>query len=127
MTDTPGDGATLYESKVQTREPSISSGVDVARAEAEFNELARQLSNTSAKAANDRSSSHGSTVNNSDLEKSNEKDEERFDLREYLRSSNDANQAAGIKHKVGLIVIRYLSAAHPLMFPPARRRHLGRS
>lgn len=44
-----------------------------------------------------RSSTRPGTI---DVEKGAFEDsEERFDLREYLQSSNDANQAAGIKHK----------------------------
>lgn len=71
--------------------------VNVVEAEAEFNALSRQLSMQSAKTP--------TNVQSSDLEKGDvEKgscanSEEPFDLREYLTSSNDANQAAGIKHK----------------------------
>ncbi|ETW86763.1 ABC transporter [Heterobasidion irregulare TC 32-1] len=71
--------------------------VNVVEAEAEFNALSRQLSMQSAKTP--------TNVQNSDFEKGDiEKGslanpEEPFDLREYLTSSNDANQAAGIKHK----------------------------
>ena len=51
--------------------------------------------------------------------------EEHFDLREYLTSSNDANQAAGIKHKV--IVSQVITLFRVLtdgVFS-ARWRHLG--
>ena len=64
--------------------------VDVQQAEAAFQALARQLSS--------QSQSIGSTAAGQDLEKADE--DARFDLREYLSSSNDANQRAGIKHKV---------------------------
>ena len=59
--------------------------IDVRRAEEEFNTLSRQLSNN--------------TITDSfhDAERA---DEEYFNLREYLTSSNDANQKAGIRHKV---------------------------
>ena len=69
--------------------------VDVRKAEEEFNTLSRELSNNSRK-------STGSTAAAHDPEKGVDVDEERFDLREYLTSSNDANQKAGIKHKVNL-------------------------
>jgi len=65
--------------------------VDVQQAEAVFNDLARQLSR--------RSESTASTAAGRDLEKAGDA-VARFDLREYLSSSNDANQQAGINHKV---------------------------
>ena len=71
-----------------------SSGIDVLRAEEEFNILSRQLSNRSANTIKKSSDSFR------DPEKGLDADEEYFNLREYLTSSNDANQKAGIKHKV---------------------------
>lgn len=71
-----------------------SSHINVRRAEEEFNTLSRQLSNRSANTI------RKSTVSSHDPEKGLEEDEEIFNLREYLTSSNDANQKAGIKHKV---------------------------
>ena len=65
--------------------------VDVRRAEEEFNTLSRQLSHRSAKTIKE------STDSLHDAERA---DEEYFNLREYLTSSNDANQKAGIRHKV---------------------------
>lgn len=65
--------------------------IDVRRAEEEFNTLSRQLSNNSVRKSTD--SFH-------DPEKGLDVDEEYFNLREYLTSSNDANQKAGIRHKV---------------------------
>ncbi|EPQ60137.1 hypothetical protein GLOTRDRAFT_67504 [Gloeophyllum trabeum ATCC 11539] len=56
--------------------------VDVNRAEATFNELSRRLSQKSVS-------------KDADLEKG----KAAFDLREYLTSSNDAHQQAGIRHK----------------------------
>ena len=75
--------------------------VDIAQAEYEFNELSRQLSRRSA-AARSNSKLSCTTAAAVDIEKAEVKEEEteRFDLREYLTSSNDANQKAGIKHKV---------------------------
>ena len=68
--------------------------IDVRRAEEEFNTLSRQLSNRSADTI------RKSTDSFHDLEKGLDADEEYFNLREYLTSSNDANQKAGIRHKV---------------------------
>ncbi|KAJ7610902.1 ABC-2 type transporter-domain-containing protein [Roridomyces roridus] len=80
MADTPGDAATLNEAP---------HPVDVPTAEAEFKELARQLTQ--------HSGNHKYTpTDSSDLEKGVV--DAPFDLREYLTSSNDAQQAAGIKH-----------------------------
>lgn len=125
-----GDALTLNEEQkshlslpiTQTQPPTPSTtGVDVSRAEYDFFALSRQLSRRSGVAAWDNPSA--STVNgindppqtagalgdapkdqekfDKDIEKGqSEVEEERFDLKEYLTSSNDANQAAGIKHKV---------------------------
>lgn len=68
--------------------------IDVHRAEEEFYTLSRQLSNRSANTI------RKSTESFRDPEKGLDADEELFNLREYLTSSNDANQKAGIKHKV---------------------------
>ena len=77
---------------------SNSSHIDVRRAEEEFNTLSRQLSN---RLANSIRNTTDSTTTAHDPEKGLDVDEEeRFDLREYLTSSNDANQKAGIRHKV---------------------------
>ncbi|KAF8665434.1 hypothetical protein AX16_000453 [Volvariella volvacea WC 439] len=102
MADTPGDSSTLYEEKQATyggtsTNPVADSAhhVDVARAEEEFNALSRSLTVQS------QAKGHGSrTVSSAgnDVEKGGEAGEV-FDLREYLTSSNDANQQAGIKHK----------------------------
>ena len=72
--------------------------IDVRRAEEEFNTLSRQLSNRSTNSIRKSTDSFHA----SDPEKGLpvDADEEYFDLREYLTSSNDANQKAGIKHKV---------------------------
>jgi len=96
MADTPADAATLYDEKRQDSRPG-SSGIDVVRAQNEFSNLARSLSK--------QSEGHRSTttIASHDVEKGAKEDEvEPFDLREYLTSSNDANQQAGIKHKVGV-------------------------
>ncbi|KAF8131532.1 pleiotropic drug resistance ABC transporter [Boletus edulis] len=73
--------------------------VDIEKAEDTFNELARQLSRHSVRIDQSKQASRtASTIYSGDLEKGDEADAP-FDLREYLTSSNDANQAAGIKHK----------------------------
>ena len=72
--------------------------VDIKQAENTFNELSRQLSRHSARIDQSKQTSRTASVYSGDLEKGDETDRP-FDLREYLTSSNDANQAAGIKHK----------------------------
>lgn len=73
--------------------------VDIEQAEDTFNELARQLSRHSARIDQSKQTSRTASVYMSgDLEKGDKADRP-FDLREYLTSSNDANEAAGIKHK----------------------------
>jgi ATP-binding cassette subfamily G (WHITE) protein 2 (SNQ2) len=86
------------------------SGVNIEKAENSFNELSRQL--TQGTIVDDRE--HGdedtrapTAVENrtmGDLEKGGADLEQPFDLREFLTSSNDANERAGVKHKhVGVI------------------------
>ncbi|KAH9948182.1 ABC-2 type transporter-domain-containing protein [Amylocystis lapponica] len=88
MVDTPGDDATL-----RGGEPGQGYGIDIVQAEAAFNELSRTLSRASRK----RSASPDSSGKGKDIEAAPL--EAQFDLREYLSSSNDANQRAGIMHK----------------------------
>lgn len=89
------DTVTLNERPSQRNIAETSPGpVDVARAEALFVELSRQLT-ASSKIAGEASKSNAAN----DLEKGSADAKEPFDLREYLKSSNDANQRAGIKHK----------------------------
>lgn len=97
MTDTPGETATLNEESRSVPHQAVSQltydSVDVARAEQEFNALARQLSRKSE----ETSPSGATTRAASDVEKGGNTTEEPFDLREYLTTSNDAQQQAGIK------------------------------
>ena len=75
-----------------------SSPIDVHSAEEEFIALSRQFS---IRSANSTRESTISTTAGYDPEKGLDVDQkECFDLREYLTSSNDANQRAGIRHKV---------------------------
>ncbi|KAF5332541.1 hypothetical protein D9611_005143 [Ephemerocybe angulata] len=118
MTDTPADTVTLnsqYERDDQWRQlrhetkPPIPHGhhttdETILRAEAEFNALSSQLTIQTEGGQQDIPNSSSSTLgkNTRDLEKAERGD--RFDLREYLTSSNDKNQNAGIKHKnVGVV------------------------
>ena len=89
-TDTPTSNAsTLWQ------ERNIQDHVVVAQAESEFGRVQRSLSTPKAPI---RVVSHG--PDSTDLERCHDEDrQETFDLREYLTSSNDANSAAGIKHK----------------------------
>lgn len=70
-----------------------SRPVDIQEAENVFNELSRTLSGPQDDAAS------CGTDKVLDVEKGGLEDDDRFDLREYLQSSNDAHQRAGIKHK----------------------------
>ena len=101
MTDTPAsDTATLATINDDTRRTTHNQ-VDIRQAEAEFVQLQRQLTRRDYQ-DRPQSSTPQPEHPNKDLEKASDDDdeaEERFDLREYLTSSNDANQAAGIKHK----------------------------
>ena len=87
MTDTPvSNTSTLWQG------PDIQAHVAVAQAEHDFSHIQQSLN---------ASSVLDKVVQGSiDLEKGQAGDRQgTFDLREYLTSSNDANSAAGIKHK----------------------------
>ena len=82
-----------------------AGSVNVEQAENSFHDLSRQLSQGSTVGGRDRGAqkSRGEKKEN-DLEKGSLDLEQPFDLREYLTSSNEANQSAGIKHKhVGVV------------------------
>ena len=93
MIDTPPSDTTTLNG---------ANRVDVQQAEAEFTQLRRVLSSSNS---DDLVRAQPPTLQSEylahDLEKvsGDVATEERFDLREYLTSSNDASQAAGIKHK----------------------------
>jgi hypothetical protein len=94
---TSADTVTLNDDAHGVIETGRGPGhVDIAQAEAAFDELSRQLSKASQAAP--RTETTDSIANAKDLEKGGENDEI-FDLRDYLASSNDANEQAGIKHK----------------------------
>ncbi|TFY58327.1 hypothetical protein EVG20_g8195 [Dentipellis fragilis] len=88
-------------------EPSIDphAGVNVQEAENEFYTLSRQLTQATAVSGisfqRSRGAADGSekSIEKKDAEKGEFGEAELFDLREYLSSSNEANEAAGIKHK----------------------------
>ena len=90
MTDTPtSNTSTLWHDR------DVRDSVAVAQAENDFGQVQRSLEPPKVSA--------DVTIRDSspdDLEKGHDGDrQETFDLREYLTSSNDANSAAGIKHK----------------------------
>ncbi|KAI5119991.1 hypothetical protein M0805_004434 [Coniferiporia weirii] len=76
------------------REEDMRNEVNVVRAEQAFHELEREFSRT------DERLNHEKQLNKLafDVEKA-DSDEQPFDLKEYLSSSNDKNTEAGIKHK----------------------------
>ena len=74
--------------------------VDVADAEKNFHNLARKLSHKSRSQRTLHNNHDSTTTVGGDPEMGKTGEDEVFDLREYLTSSNDAQQAAGIKHKV---------------------------
>lgn len=90
MTDTPASNtSTLWQDR------DVRDHVVVAQAEDEFSRIEQSL-HTPKAADKVVHQDSGST----DLEKGHDETrQETFDLREYLTSSNDANSAAGIRHK----------------------------
>jgi hypothetical protein len=74
----------------EARSPDYEHTIDVVEALATFHRLEHSLSQ------HELSSNTKSPI---DPEKGHDPAEQRFNLREYLASSNDANHAAGIKHK----------------------------
>lgn len=95
MTDTPvSDTATLATLNDNVRRAS-GDHVDIRQARAEFNQLQRELSRA-GQSSTPQPKRLPKDVENASQDTSTE---EGFDLREYLTSSNDAGQAAGIKHK----------------------------
>ncbi len=79
-----------------------AGSVNVEQAENSFHELSRQLSQETTVGGRDRGTqkSRGDDgKKGNDLEKGSLDLDQPFDLREYLTSSNDANERAGIKHK----------------------------
>lgn len=93
MADSPGDAATLRVTDEDAHH------VDVQRAEDIFNELSRTLSRRSRGEDPNKTRTGSPADPGKDIEKLGADGDERFDLREYLQSSNDAHQSAGIKHK----------------------------
>jgi hypothetical protein len=101
MASTPSDTTTLcHENRSNAPlTPPLESracDVNIIQAKKAFGELSRQLTKQSESV----SQSSPSTASGNDIEKGLDPYEGTFDLREYLTSSNDANQQAGIKHKV---------------------------
>ncbi|KAG5220332.1 pleiotropic drug resistance ABC transporter [Salix suchowensis] len=115
MASTPADAATLYEEKREAppglsgrEEENIPQNeidahhVDVASAERTFNELSRTMSiRTQVERSGVIKTKSQETMWWARRRESYRGSRGTLDLREYLTSSNDANQSAGIKHKVG--------------------------
>lgn len=81
-----------------------AGSVDVEQAENSFHELSRQLTQGTANGDKEHGTQGQASAGGKDLEQGAFDLEQPFDLREYLSSSNDQNEAAGIKHKhVGVI------------------------
>ncbi|SRR6266404_1459670 len=81
----------------------IAGAVNVEQAENTFHDLSRQLSQETT-VAGKIPNSRGDGKKGVDLEKGVFDLDQPFDLRDYLSSSNEANQRAGIKHKhVGVL------------------------
>jgi hypothetical protein len=95
-----------HDPPFSTSQETAFHHVDVARAELAFNELSRQLTIRS-EAAMSATEFTDSTATK-DIEKGTDSDP--FDLREYLTSSNDANQMAGIRHKVRALTVYFDSS-----------------
>jgi len=92
-----------------------SPHVDIELAKEQFNELSRQLTSRSEVVHTQSQSSKSTTFTaTNDIEKG-APDGERFDLREYLTSSNDRNQEAGIKHKVCISLMLLFSVSLNLL------------
>ncbi|KAK2465465.1 hypothetical protein APHAL10511_002357 [Amanita phalloides] len=96
---TSADSDVMHESttSLASRQSDRIDQVDIARAEEEFYTLSRQLT-ARGEAAEKASKLSSSTKAGNDTEKANDEPDV-FDLRDYLTSSNDANQKAGIRHK----------------------------
>jgi len=94
----------------EKRYSSPAGGVNIARAEAEFAELSKELSRTSRVSRQlSRVNTHQSKTNQNitDLEKASQSDgssEEPFDLEKTLRGNREEEDAAGIKSKrIGIV------------------------
>ncbi|KIM88774.1 hypothetical protein PILCRDRAFT_813749 [Piloderma croceum F 1598] len=99
---TTADTVTLNDEPRSTHHVIVEAGhhsVDIAQAEATFDELSRRLSMPSQAVYDIAQTGTGDSLSSiKDLEQG-DKNDEVFDLRDYLTSSNDANEQAGIKHK----------------------------
>lgn len=119
MSEIQGDVATLVGTRPQSMAspspsrprtpPPQSDSVNVRTAEKDFHALERKYSGKAGveKAA---SSTSGDTKGGSgqDVEKAANNDgaDAPFNLKDYLQSSNDASDSAGIKHKVCFVTRR---------------------
>ncbi|THH06687.1 hypothetical protein EW146_g9533 [Bondarzewia mesenterica] len=102
MSDTPVDARTLRDEETDYSANDERYHVDIQEAEEAFHVLSRQLTQGTVVSAPSRRNTHGYADGGE--KKDIEKGEiypvgEAFDLREYLSSSNEAHEKAGIKHK----------------------------
>ncbi|THH10140.1 hypothetical protein EW146_g8467 [Bondarzewia mesenterica] len=102
MSDTPVDARTLRDEQTDYSANDGRYHVDIQEAEEAFHVLSRQLTQGTVVSAPSRRNTHGYADGGE--KKDIEKGEiypvgEAFDLREYLSSSNEAHEKAGIKHK----------------------------
>lgn len=93
-----------HDAPFSTSQETAIHRVDVAGAETAFNELSRQLTIRS-EAAMSTTDFADSVAATKDVEKGAVS--QPFDLHEYLTSSNDANQRAGIRHKVRILIVYF--------------------
>ncbi|KAK2460203.1 hypothetical protein APHAL10511_007794 [Amanita phalloides] len=96
--ETVGSHESTDQQILASRKSDRIDQVDIARAEEEFYALSRQLTARGEAEEEKASQLTFSARAGNDVEKANHEPDV-FDLREYLASSNDANQRAGIRHK----------------------------
>jgi ATP-binding cassette subfamily G (WHITE) protein 2 (SNQ2) len=90
VTDDHAPAAPYTEKSTETPPPEQAPGIDVKRAEAEFEELRRQLSRAS--------SLQRTQTGQKDVEKEGEVDDD-FDLLAYMKGSKSARDQEGFKGK----------------------------
>jgi ATP-binding cassette, subfamily G (WHITE), member 2, SNQ2 len=81
---------------------NIQTGVNVAAAEAEFQELSRQLtglSKTTSRQSRRMSRTNSRTGGDPEKSAQNDEETEQFDLEDHLRGNESADREAGIRPK----------------------------
>ena len=98
----PSQTPTLREEPTGVHEEHVASTVNIRRAENEFHRLERIATTQSRKEILRRrteSFSKEKKKQPDDYDEEKAEEQEPFDLKEYLSSSNDKATAAGLKHK----------------------------